>query len=161
LTSVNYIGRTYNGTAGTTIGIKERTYGDNALTGTIVNGGCLNKTCLQLNLTVGDIAMLPTVNLTADKWAVWGVSLKATQVGSLYFIEGQGGTSVLGHAISDLNKWTHTWGVAQVGVSAPVQLRLTLNANGTVYIENYFIAEFDTEKEAIDFANARRAILDN
>lgn len=161
LTSVNYIGRTYNGAAGTAVGIKERTYGDNALTGNIVIGGCLNKTCLQLNLTVGDIAMLPTVNLTADKWAVWGVSLKATQAGSFYFMDGQTGTSLLGDAISDLNKWTHTWGVAQVGVSSPVQLRLALNANGTVYIENYFIAEFDTEKEAIDFANARRAILDN
>ena len=161
LTSVNYISRTYNGTASTTVGIKERTYGDNALTGTIVNGGCLNKTCLQLNLTVGDVAMLPTVNLTADKWAVWGVSLKATQAGSFYFMEGQAGTSLLGDAISDLNKWTHTWGVAQVGISSPVQLRITLAAAGNVYIENYFIAEFDTEKEAIDFANARRAILDN
>ena len=54
-----------------------------------------------------------------------------------------------------------TVAVAQVGISAPVQLRLILNANGTVYIENYFIAEFDTEKEAIDFANARMAIMDN
>ena len=160
LTSVNYIGRTYNGTAGTTVGIKERTYGDNALTGNIINGGCLNKTCLQLPLTVGNIAMLPTVNLTADKWAVWGVTLKASAIGQFLFMDGQGGTSVLGEAIVDVGKWTHTWGVAQVGVSAPVQLRLALSANGTVYIENYFIAEFDTEKEAIDFANARMAILD-
>lgn len=160
LTSTNYIGRTYNGVVGTSVGIKERTYGDNALTGNIANGGCLNKTCLQLPLTVGDIAMLPTVNLTADKWAVWGVSLKASAIGQFLFMDGQVGTSVLGEAISDLNKWTHTWGVAQVGVSAAVQLRLALNANGTVYIENYFIAEFDTEKEALDFANTRMAILD-
>ena len=160
LTSVNYIGRTYNGTAGTTVGIKERTYGDNALQATIVNGGCLNKTCLQLPLTVGDVAMLPSVSLTADKWAVWGVSIKSTQSGSMYFMEGQSGTSRLGTAIVDVGKWTHTWGVAQVGISAPVQLRIALSVAGNVYIENYFIAEFDTEKEALDFANARRAILD-
>ena len=161
LTSINYIGRTYNGTAGTTVGIKERTYGDNALTGNIINGGCLNKTCLQLPLTVGYSAMLPTVNFTADKWAVWGVTLKASARGQFLFMDGQGGTSVLGEAIVDVGKWTHTWGVAQVGISSPVQLRITLAAAGNVYIENYFIAEFGTEKEAIDFANARMAILDN
>ena len=160
LTSVNYIGRTYSGAAGTAVGIKERAWGDNALQATIVNGGCLNKTCLQLPLTVGDIAMLPSVSLTADKWAVWGVSIKSTQSGSMYFMEGQSGTSMLGTAIVDVGKWTHTWGVAQVGISAPVQLRIALSVAGNVYIENYFIAEFDTEKEALDFANARRAILD-
>lgn len=151
------IGLPYSGTVGVTtwsiVGTETRT------ASCVVDDG-ITGTCAELELQAGIINVIGNTTLTAGKWAVWGVSLKpvyGTGVAGIFKFKN------VGYDIGDLyvseGSWSHNFGVAKVGTGGSVACWLDPSASGgKMRISNYFVIEFNTEKEAIAFANSRLAV---
>lgn len=155
--SFSAIGLPYRGTVGVTtwsiVGTETRT-------ATCVADDGIAGTCAELTLQAGVINVIGNTTLTAGKWAVWGVSLKpvyGTGVAGLFKFKN------VGYDIGDLyiseGSWSHNFGVAKVETGGSVSCWFEPSASGgKMRISNYFVVEFNTEKEAIAFANSRFAV---
>ena len=151
--SFSALGRTFSGTAGTT------TFdipGSLTVQASCVVDDGISGTCAELNLTSGITNVIGNHQLIAGKWAVWGISIKA--------VSGIAGTFKfknefdLGDLIMSEGKWVHNFGVAKVGVTGYVSAWFEPIQAGVIRFANYFVVQFDTEAEAIAFANSRMAV---
>ena len=64
----------------------------------------------------------------------------------------------LGDMYLQAGKWTHNFGVAKVGTGGSVAAWIAPDRATTLRFANYFVVQFDTEAEAISFANSRMAV---
>lgn len=151
--SFSALGRTFSGTAGsTTFDI----VGSSSVQASCVVDEGISGTCAELNLETGVTNLIGNTQLIAGKWAVWGISLKA--------VSGVAGTFKfkndfeLGDLIMAEGEWVHNFGVAKVGVTGLVSAWFQPSQAGVIRFANYFVVQFNTEAEAIAFANSRMAV---
>ncbi|HBM2295319.1 TPA: hypothetical protein LUL88_004434 [Escherichia coli] len=98
-------------------------------------------------------------NITAGKWYVWGISANRIQGGADGVIRIFGRAS-LGQVFTEGGKWVHTFGVAQASVSGTANLHINLNGlpGMALSLADYFVVEFDNQRDALIFANSRMAL---
>lgn len=147
------LGRPFYGTVGTTT---FDILGSITVQAACVYDDGLSGTCAELNLEASVTNLIGNTQLIAGKWAVWGISLKA--------VSGVSGTFKfknefeLGDIIMVEGEWVHNFGVAEVGVTGNVSGWFEPSQAGVIRFANYFVVQFDTEAEAIAFANSRMAV---
>lgn len=95
-------------------------------------------------------------NITSDKWYAWGISANRIQGGADGIIKIFGSAS-LGTVFTEAGKWVHTFGVGKASVSGVANLKINLNGlTGMVLsLADYFVVEFDNQRDALIFANSR------
>ena len=95
-------------------------------------------------------------NITSGKWYAWGISANRIQGGADGIINIFGSAS-LGSVFTERGKWVHTFGVGQASVSGVANLNINLNGlTGMVLsLADYFVVEFDNQRDALIFANSR------
>lgn len=98
-------------------------------------------------------------NITAGKWYVWGISANRIQGGADGVISIFGSAS-LGKVFTEGGKWVHTFGVAQASVSGTANLHINLNGlpGMVLSLADYFVVEFDNQRDALIFTNSRMAL---
>ncbi len=95
-------------------------------------------------------------NITSGKWYAWGISANRIQGGADGIIKIFGSAS-LGTVFTEAGKWVHTFGVGKASVSGVANLNINLNGlTGMVLsLADYFVVEFDNQRDALIFANSR------
>ncbi|AGH57625.1 tail fiber protein [Pseudoalteromonas phage pYD6-A] len=128
---------------------------------TSVTDGVLNDTCAELvvqnNFTLyGESIGTPTVG----KWAVWSIHAKQVS-GNGFSVATIGFNWKCGDIYLKQGQWVRSYGIQKVGSDASscrLQFINTSGGNSTIRLADFYLVEFDTYDEAIEFCNSRTSI---
>lgn len=122
-----------------------------------VPDGLLSPTCEKFVFPRASITELTEsrVTTTKDKWYVYGIS--AYLESGYADMEIKGGIT-FGRVFLKQGQWISTFGVAQASRPDTANLYCTTSEGATVKLADYFVVEFDTQAEALAFANLRVAL---
>lgn len=144
----------YSGTVG------ETTWsfpGTTSVTATCVADGTLDAQCAEITVPAGNSNISQeNASVIAGKWYVWGVDAKLLSGSpTVRLME----SHTLGDVYLSQNTWISTFGIAKAGSSGVARLYIQAGgASSTIRFANYFIVQFDSEKDALEFCNARMAV---
>ena len=149
----SFVGETYDGIVGQTTW---ELLGSQSINAGCVRDGVLQESCIEIPLTKGITSVFNNIQLTAGKWAVWGVSAKAVGAigGKFEFFR----DFKLGDVRIKFDEWVHTFGIAKIATSGLVGCWIQPSSGGSLRLQNLFIAQFDNEADALAFANSRVAV---
>lgn len=125
---------------------------------TLVPNGLLSPNCSQYTLPANSLLEMPDskVTVTAGLWYVWGVSARVLSGSTT--MEMSSGVR-FGSVFTKTGRWVATFGVGQATTTGVVGLYATTPAGGcSLQLADYFVAEFATESQALEFANLRVAL---
>jgi len=120
-----------------------------------VSDGVLNATCAELLINDGETLIGNPGTPTPGKWAVWGIHAK--------LVSGAIGSSRIGFnwnagdVYLRLGQWVRSYGMQKVGGTVADCRLAFINSSGapaTVRFADFFLIEFDTFEEAIEFCNS-------
>lgn len=134
------------------------TWGGNAsATGTLVGMGLHSKNCESFTFPANAILELTDSKVTITKglWYVWGINARLNSGDMNMKIVGG---ITLGSVYLKQGEWISTFGVAQADASESASLYVTTSSESTLYLADYFVAEFTSQSEAMAFANTRMAL---
>ncbi len=128
--------------------------------GQVEQGGLHAATCtsFQFGGAIPDAELEDSrVTLTKDKWYVWGINAKL--VSGTVRMSLIGGIT-LGDIYLESGRWVSTFGVAKAGASETTGIHANTAgvSGGKVMLSDYFVVEFDTERDAMMFANLRMSL---
>lgn len=132
--------------------------GNASVTSTAANDGMLFQNCAEFNMPGAAILELSNsqASITVGRWYVWACG--ARLVSGNCDISISGGIT-LGDVYNKPGEWIHTFGVGKATRSEKASLRITTGAGGAVVrLEYYYVVEFATQAQAIDFANSRMVV---
>ena len=133
------------------------------ISATSVADGVLYDSCATITVPAGGTALAPLLDssvLPAGKWVAWGGHIKLVS-GSVRIVDlGGNGGERMGELYRKTGEWVCSFGIARVNdapSATPSRLRIINDASGapsTLRIADVWAVAFDTEADALEWANS-------